>query len=345
MDACLVVFSRPWREKVARSGRMRVAAQAGALPQPPRFHRRGVQRIFGLGGSISLPASVPHGYPELMMLPSRNAFAFAAGVVQAIALNLRGLALAFALPALVLLVIPLLVSFAHQSRYPSLYLDYAAALSVQTVVPLIALVSVVRFFVLGEEPPLDPRRIQWRAVVLVTLLGLPFWLVLRLLTDFGTATQLYFGSVSFTELPPDFGRFRAAFMIYSFVMHSLGFALVYPLLGPIAVWKNLGVSAAWKLFRNSLPAILLVSALLIAASWMAFAILQTAAAYLFLAITTAFQGLSIDGNWQRGVLISVLGLPNNFIFAIVPAVAVAQLTLGLRSHKATSASSASPAPR
>lgn len=279
-----------------------------------------------------------------MMLPTRNAFAFATSVVQTIARNIRKLTFAFALPALILLGIPLLERFAPLSGYQLFYFYYVTALLAQVIVPLIVLVAVVRFLTLGEEPPLDPRRVQWRSVSMVAMIGLPFWLLVRLLADFGMATRLYYGSSSFTELPQDFGRFRAVFMVYSFVMHSFGIALIYPLLGPIAVWQNLNVKAAWKIFRNSLPAILLVSALLIAASWMAIAILQTAAAYLFLAITSAIQGLSIDGNWQRSVLISVLSLPGSFIFAIVPAVAVARLTLGLGSHKLTSTVSASPEP-
>jgi hypothetical protein len=96
----------------------------------------------------------------------------------------------------------------------------------------------------------------------------------QLLINFRAVSHLQYGTGNFSDLPTDYHRLYAIFSVFSFAVHALGLALIYPLLGSIVLSQRLDLTNSRRPFRHSIPAIVLYTTLLVGTSWMAAAVIQ-----------------------------------------------------------------------
>ncbi|MFT3989145.1 hypothetical protein [Aestuariivirga sp.] len=259
-----------------------------------------------------------------MRLPLHNVIPLTKIIFQTVVKYPVPLLKAFAWPALIFVVfpwavLPLMSSFPELGifLFPGLLMGFLAS---------VTLVGIVRYLDLDKDPPLDPRRIALRAVGHVSLILVPLYITLYLYMTFDTAFQLAVFATG--------GALNTKYYdvlltdITQFAFASIAMGVLYPLTGPIALLERVEIKSAWRMVRDSLPALLMLAALLL------LIVICGNMAYNYLVSGIKHGLLSAMISMPRAALIFsflayLLNLPLLFFTLILPAIAVAHLTEGL----------------
>jgi|GEM_PF-7104610 len=257
-----------------------------------------------------------------MRLPLHNVIPLTKIIFRTVAKYPVPLLKAFAWPALMIVLLSLVrMSLATFLPAPAIPLIPGIATG---FLASLTLVNVVRYLDLDEEPPLDPRRIAWRAVTIVSLILIPLCVMLYACLVFVAVSQ---SAGVPAETTSDAWR-GLLIMFAQFVIASLAMGVTYPLAGPIALLQRFELKSSWRMIRDSLAAlIMLASLLLVFVTFIEIAYLIVAA-NVFVLIKDSLSSMP-HAEMVIASVFTIFGLPVVFFAMVLPAIAVAHLTQGL----------------
>jgi hypothetical protein len=197
----------------------------------------------------------------------------------------------------------------------------------------IVFVAIIRYIASGERPQLDPRTLPPRTVALTAALLIVVWLPLDHMLDRHTLYKMYLDYNSMhlysPSLAADAHRVWLSLGVATFALAAVASALMYPMVGIIAVTNRIDFRSWQRMLNRNLPALLLLSAVLIAALVMAkdiyFAILH----YLLPGVVSYAPVSLSDFDGRLETLHQLQYVPLNYLFEVLPAVLVGLLMRGL----------------
>lgn len=193
------------------------------------------------------------------------------------------------------------------------------------------LVLMVQYLVLGRFHRLIPRALPLKPIAMVALIMVPLWLLMDTVTDLGNFLR-YYDPFAWMLEGKQAERTVLLFVAYSFVLHAVLVALIYPLFGVIACTgdfklQKYGAWLKWQFVPFFGISILLIASLETVRNFYA-KFWQSAGNNYFPASSLAFD-------LKSEVLAQLRFVPMDFLYAAIPAAAVSLIFLQLRKSDPT----------
>ena len=216
--------------------------------------------------------------------------------------------------------------------------------SLTTFFDAIIFVSIIRYLVMGDQPIASFRRLKWIPVIATTLIWLVLWSAIDAVAGrqalYTAYYSTYFADAPISQLP----LIHFILGMWEFLVSILAVAIIYPILGQFAVTDGLDMAAMKSWYRYSLTAILIYVALLTAT------IELTSQLYWQLLDNILPPNIwdkpmsysNFDG--RTAAFAQALRLPVDYLYTVLPAVAVGLLVGGLQGKKSDPSATAVASP-
>lgn len=243
----------------------------------------------------------------------------------------KSLLMAFAIPELIRCAIFFTESVLAAKNNAAQFFPQWLLSVADSILTSVTLVLVGRYLILGLKPNLLARSLPWKPIALVSLLMAPFWLVLDFLTGNDLAQLIYISAYKNSEVN-EVATGALLFTVYSYTLHVLSISLIYPQFGIVAGTSdyNFAKHCSWN--KQHFLRFLCVTVLLLASLKM------VDVGYWYI-----WQGNNVDYlptteayfDWRSAALLQLRYMPIDFLFIIIPSVAVSLVFKELRKSDPT----------